>query len=255
MHFDDLSPYTYGSAASDGRGVNVGWLDAPHGFPTGDTLPELRARLAVLVERGETGGMMGFHACTLGHQVDERHVGNGEIIALGADGTRYHAPTLILHYVEAHHYRPPQEFVDAVLRTASLSWAEAARDDLCLACAVRMTEALRLDAHRFLDCPSCGRRYGRSVRGLHLLHRKRGGGVAVVPVEAEPLWLVAGGVERTASPDADARVERRGGQCWVVDLRGRTTCAGQPVGTGRPLAHRDEIVCGQAYSMTFIDGG
>jgi hypothetical protein len=42
--------------------------------------------------------------------------GNGEIRVWSGDGVIYVAPVLILHYVKVHGYRPPQSFVDAVLR-------------------------------------------------------------------------------------------------------------------------------------------
>ena len=41
--------------------------------------------------------------------------GNGEIRITAANGTIYVAPVLILHYVVAHGYQPPQEFVDAAI--------------------------------------------------------------------------------------------------------------------------------------------
>jgi hypothetical protein len=46
-------------------------------------------------------------------------LGNGEIIVKGEDGRRYAAPTLILHYIEAHHYLPPEEFIQAVRHVRS----------------------------------------------------------------------------------------------------------------------------------------
>jgi hypothetical protein len=33
------------------------------------------------------------------------------------DGQLFAAPTLIVHYVDAHRYRPTDAFIDAVLRT------------------------------------------------------------------------------------------------------------------------------------------
>jgi hypothetical protein len=41
--------------------------------------------------------------------------GSAEIIVPGRDGKVYRAPTLIGHYVGRHRYRPPREFVEAVL--------------------------------------------------------------------------------------------------------------------------------------------
>jgi hypothetical protein len=41
-------------------------------------------------------------------------LGNGEIRVIGASAI-YAAPTLIYHYVVAHSYQPPEEFIEAVL--------------------------------------------------------------------------------------------------------------------------------------------
>jgi hypothetical protein len=45
--------------------------------------------------------------------------GNGEIRVAAANGITYVAPVLVLHYVVAHKYLPPQEFIDAVTNAAS----------------------------------------------------------------------------------------------------------------------------------------
>ncbi|KRR18256.1 hypothetical protein CQ14_25405 [Bradyrhizobium lablabi] len=44
-----------------------------------------------------------------------RTLGNGEIRVASAAGIIYVAPLLVLHYVVAHGYLPPQEFIDAVI--------------------------------------------------------------------------------------------------------------------------------------------
>jgi hypothetical protein len=38
-----------------------------------------------------------------------------EIRVVGRDGRVYAAPGLVCHYVAAHGYQPPQEFVEAVM--------------------------------------------------------------------------------------------------------------------------------------------
>jgi hypothetical protein len=43
-------------------------------------------------------------------------LGDAEIRVVGKDGTWLIAPTLVLHYVTEHAYRPPAEFIDAVSR-------------------------------------------------------------------------------------------------------------------------------------------
>lgn len=42
-------------------------------------------------------------------------VGDAEIRVPGTEGRVYGAPTLIAHYVAIHRYRPPDEFVEAVM--------------------------------------------------------------------------------------------------------------------------------------------
>jgi hypothetical protein len=41
-------------------------------------------------------------------------VGDAEIRVVAEDGTWLVAPTLVLHYVTAHAYHPPREFIEAV---------------------------------------------------------------------------------------------------------------------------------------------
>ena len=41
-------------------------------------------------------------------------LGNAEIIVFGQRGKIYVAPNMIYHYVTAHHYKPPDEFVQAL---------------------------------------------------------------------------------------------------------------------------------------------
>jgi hypothetical protein len=42
-------------------------------------------------------------------------VSSAEIRVVGRDGRVYAAPMLVCHYVEVHGYRPPDEFVNAVM--------------------------------------------------------------------------------------------------------------------------------------------
>ncbi|MBK6016297.1 hypothetical protein JHN45_34935 [Streptomyces sp. MBT53] len=44
-------------------------------------------------------------------------IGSGEVHVRGGEGRVYAAPASVVHHVADHGYRPPQEFVDAVLAT------------------------------------------------------------------------------------------------------------------------------------------
>lgn len=136
--FADLSAYSYlNSTPTDPPTLNVGWLSGEVSFPRGDTPAEFRARLKTLAEFGRTQVTRGFHTCEfcpseLDFEATPR--GAAEIRAVGADGTRFAAPSLIEHFVAEHCYSPPAEFVAAVLRTANLEVEDAWAKDLCLAC-------------------------------------------------------------------------------------------------------------------------
>jgi hypothetical protein len=43
------------------------------------------------------------------------HAGNGQIRVLSKKGNLYAAPTLVYHCVTQHGYRPPKEFIEAVV--------------------------------------------------------------------------------------------------------------------------------------------
>jgi hypothetical protein len=165
MYFADLTPYSYTSqpeaCGASTRVLNVGWLDAPHAFPIGEVPHALVERLRMLVHCAITKTMGGSHPCSLPGAHDAPPRGNGEIIVVGGDGTHYHAPRLIHHYVTAHRYQPPQAFIDAVLRTAHITWREARRDDLCLACGHRMVCSNANTGSRSLKCPACQSWYAR----------------------------------------------------------------------------------------------
>ncbi|WP_375431714.1 hypothetical protein [uncultured Friedmanniella sp.] len=43
-----------------------------------------------------------------------------EIHLQGLDGRLYSAPTLVVHYIQAHQYLPPDEFLEALRRSAQV---------------------------------------------------------------------------------------------------------------------------------------
>lgn len=123
-YFPDLSEYSYGREESgDPARRNVGWLDKSHGFPTGDVGPDRIEKLRKICAIRHRA-MRGWHLCELCGS-PERGVpeicggmpvklGSAEIRVEGKDGVVYCAPNLILHYVTAHRYMPPVEFLMAL---------------------------------------------------------------------------------------------------------------------------------------------
>jgi len=124
-YYPDLSAYEY--SPDQGDLINVGWLGVGHEFLTGDVSADIRDALVELADN-PTNIMRGFHYCEFcdaespiriegstsdGH--DFRAVlGTGEIRIRPAGGRTFAAPTLLVHYIDAHQYLPPAEFIAAV---------------------------------------------------------------------------------------------------------------------------------------------
>ena len=168
----DGSPFTFpfgpGPAA---RAIAIGWLDRTQAPTTGSVpdafVAELRERCAqgVNVTRGrhpcpfcstrEDLALINARSALVG----EYMVGHAEIYACDAQGQWYAAPNQIVHYVEAHGYRPPDEFIAAVLaRAGDLRLDLSPRMREALARLLRVAVALRRDWPTFVRLPDnpCG---------------------------------------------------------------------------------------------------
>jgi len=124
-HFRDLTRYEYLGVEDNTR--NVGWLSAAYEYPKGRVSRDIVDKLERL-SRSAHNLTRGHHVCELctsepprehgdepisnAHHLPE--TGNGEIRITAADGVAYAAPVLLVHYIEAHDYLPPAEFLDAV---------------------------------------------------------------------------------------------------------------------------------------------
>lgn len=97
--------------------VFVGWLGAFRWHATGETDRTFRERLAMLCD-SPSFHHRGRFRCRKGRCKLSLHraEGVGEILVVTAKSV-YLAPSLTSHYVTAHRYRPPREFIDAVVRT------------------------------------------------------------------------------------------------------------------------------------------
>jgi len=172
-HFSDLSFYQYSQRGNLPQTKNVGWLERGHEFET--ELPSARildlvwnfCKISVMQTRG-------FHRCDLcapptavsvARDGFKLALGSAEIPVISIENSSsvrerlrnqepglmflrkslgrfdvYAAPNLIYHYVAAHHYKPPEEFLNALregpkppdreyfkrLEELGLEWREAA---------------------------------------------------------------------------------------------------------------------------------
>ena len=134
-YFPDLSPYAYGHDSHPGV-VHVGWLDNVHPYAMGGVDIRLIEKMKWLASK-PVELYRGKHVCELcagspefiKSQPSSRIVvnpewtewasgrsSNGEI-RVSRGGSTFAAPVLIVHYIEAHHYLPPDEFLKAIEET------------------------------------------------------------------------------------------------------------------------------------------
>jgi hypothetical protein len=133
-YFSDYSPYGYGNEPQPGV-VHVGWLDNVHAYPKGTVDARLVEKMKLLASH-PVELYRGKHICELcveppdlvkamlpnrvvldpqcswARWVEQRS-SNGEIRVPG-EGIVFAAPVLIIHYVEAHNYLPPAQFLKAI---------------------------------------------------------------------------------------------------------------------------------------------
>jgi len=110
--------------------ISIGWLDPEHSFEKGAVDESFFARLmSLLVNPWQPFAAAGRHPCSFCRfsggpgTVRYRPPRGGEMqVDVGAanvfvpgDGVLYMAPSSIAHYIDAHQYRPPDEFIAAVL--------------------------------------------------------------------------------------------------------------------------------------------
>lgn len=101
----------------------VGWLGRGHAYPTGEIALAVYKKLAALLaEPGQPGASGAIQPCNLCLYEPER-AGSMNLFVPG-DKRVYVAPELILHYSNAHGYKPPEEFCQAVLRCPRMGTPE-----------------------------------------------------------------------------------------------------------------------------------
>jgi len=107
-YYEDLTPCGYFPKVEL---VAIGWLGSEHSFEQGPVgQPFLEALRRLLVFPWFPYAFAGGHLCEWCGLV----WGTANLLVPSAHGV-FVCPELILHYIEQHNYRPPQQFQDAVL--------------------------------------------------------------------------------------------------------------------------------------------
>ncbi len=132
-YFKDLTPYEYLARGEPlaPHPLNVGWLSDQMPFEKGETSQDFRDKLLKFcADEFIVNLARGFHVCEFcdlsfegwfeeqkdkhGKTAHWASIGDGEIRVQGKSAV-YAAPALIYHYVIQHQYKPPDEFIEAIL--------------------------------------------------------------------------------------------------------------------------------------------
>ena len=121
-YYADLTRYEYtqGNEAM----VNIGWLSRDAPFDQGE-VPQAAFDALLVLADSQVNVMRGVHDCEFCSEEspiripasNERgfvSLGMGELHVQGDDGQVFVAPSLVLHYIRDHRYRPPEEFIRAL---------------------------------------------------------------------------------------------------------------------------------------------
>ena len=115
--------YPDGDVASGlfGPVIRVGWL-GPNQREHRGGARECLTTLLQLHDAGVVNQTRGYHMCSFCRGQDARaypatfgelHLGSAELVVRGTNGQVFTVPNLIIHYIDAHDYLPPSDFVDA----------------------------------------------------------------------------------------------------------------------------------------------
>jgi hypothetical protein len=117
-YIPDLTPYNYGHTKPREDVLAVGWLDETDPFQTGPVDQSIVERILTIpvmnLYRGSHRCPWCIHLTRPGTQ---GIAGNGEYRIMH-EGITYVAPRLLPHYMEAHQYRPPDIFIEAIKKGA-----------------------------------------------------------------------------------------------------------------------------------------
>lgn len=129
MHYPDLSPIWRPESEVAPRLRAVGWIEPGQDYRLGEVGAEFVGKLVdLLVNPWQPAIAMGRHRCGFcrltggpgsfhlpGRAGESAPQIGASNLWLPADGFLFVAPSLILHYMDAHGYSPPDEFQTAVL--------------------------------------------------------------------------------------------------------------------------------------------
>lgn len=121
MYMRDLSTYRFHGCDGLPNVLPVGWLSREQPFHKGTVTGTVLRKLTELAVFKSIHFMRGFHPCECCSTREiaavsggaAKLLGSAEIWIPGKHGL-YASPNLIVHYIQAHGYQPPSEYLEAV---------------------------------------------------------------------------------------------------------------------------------------------
>ena len=123
MYLPDLSKWPGGEYGENAKAV--GWLDPDNDFLTGVVTHDFFHQLFELLKNPwQSAVTVGYHPCPFCRFTGGpaqmffaagKIVVGTSILVVPTVSEVFVAPTLVAHYIDAHAYSPPHEFVEAVL--------------------------------------------------------------------------------------------------------------------------------------------
>jgi hypothetical protein len=121
-YYRDLDCCTYFDLENDDALVAVGWLEAGNDFPRGPVDPQFFERLESLALRPWRPIMfLGGDECEF---CQYQRPSFDTDLFIPYNGRIFAAPAGITHYISAHWYQPPDEFIQAVTACPDMASAE-----------------------------------------------------------------------------------------------------------------------------------
>jgi hypothetical protein len=118
-YFADLT--SYATQLESPKRLLVGWIDRDHPFERGDSPAQVIEKIEQMC-RTPLRRTRGWHSCPFCREYPITYrlnggglltLGDAEVEVHGSDVV-YACPTLILHYMTAHRYKPPVEFLNTL---------------------------------------------------------------------------------------------------------------------------------------------
>jgi len=124
-YISDLQPCTHLPVEDATKLLAVGWLENAHSFSVGNVSDSFFEKLCKLIrDPWQPFIAGGVHDCTLcqfsgGGNATFRKLAipgrSGNNLFVPGAGVIFVAPVAVAHYIDAHRYQPPDEFIQAVL--------------------------------------------------------------------------------------------------------------------------------------------